>query len=144
MRKHAILDEVTFVNVLTACNCSGLADDGKHLFETINKNYGIVPNPDHYSCMIDLLGKSGCIEEAQSLMMKMPFPPTYNAWMAFLGACRCKIDVKRAEIAACHLFESYPQNHQPYILLANLYTAAGMIEDASCLLSIMQSKFTKT
>ena len=144
MRKLVVPDEVTFLNVLTACNRSGLADDGKHWFEAMSKSYGIVPNPDHYSCMIDLLGKSGCIEEAQSLMMKMPFPPTYNAWMAFLGACRCKIDVKRAEIAACHLFESYPQNHQPYILLANLYTAAGMIEDASCLLSIMQSKFTKT
>ena len=54
MRKYVVPEEVTFVNVLTACNCSGLADDGKHLFETINKNYGIVPNPDHYSCMIDL------------------------------------------------------------------------------------------
>mgnify|MGYP007059630273 FL=1 len=52
--------------------------------------------------------------------MKMSFPPTYNAWMAFLGACRCKIDVKRAKIVACHLFESYPQNHQPYVLLENL------------------------
>ncbi|KAJ0523922.1 putative tetratricopeptide-like helical domain superfamily [Helianthus annuus] len=45
--------------VLTACNHSGLVEEGKRWFKSM-QDFGIVPKIEQYGCMIDLLGRAGC------------------------------------------------------------------------------------
>ncbi|XP_073313594.1 pentatricopeptide repeat-containing protein At3g16610-like [Primulina huaijiensis] len=52
-------DDVTFVALLFACSHSGLVTEGKHLFRVMNEDFKIVPQMDHYFCMVDLLGRAG-------------------------------------------------------------------------------------
>ncbi|MCI67453.1 pentatricopeptide repeat-containing protein, partial [Trifolium medium] len=55
--------------------------------------------------MVDLLGRAGLLEEAESLIEGMPFKPNAIVWSALLGACRIHHDLRLAETAAKKLME---------------------------------------
>lgn len=65
-----------------------MTDRGTEYFYAMNKAYGIAPNSKHYTCVIDLLGGAGRLEEAHNLMKNMPFEPDAATWGALLGASR--------------------------------------------------------
>ena len=65
-------NEITFVALLSACNHSGLTKLGKHYFESMERVYGVTPQLDHYSCMVDLLCRAGSLEKAMALIQSMP------------------------------------------------------------------------
>ncbi|KAF3680867.1 putative protein ASPARTIC PROTEASE IN GUARD CELL 2-like [Capsicum annuum] len=48
-------------------------------------DYGIATNPKHYTCMIDLRGQAGQLDEAQNLIPEMPCEPDVATWGALLG-----------------------------------------------------------
>ncbi|BAT79642.1 hypothetical protein VIGAN_02255700 [Vigna angularis var. angularis] len=59
-RKHHLnvaLDGVTFVGILSSCTHMGLVRDGFLHFQSMVGNYSIVPQIEHYGCMVDLLGR---------------------------------------------------------------------------------------
>lgn len=117
-------DETTMVGVLSACSHAGLVDWGKDYFYSMNQNYGITPNSRHYTCMVDLLGRAGRLDEAQNLMRNMPFEPDAATWGALLGASRIHGNMDLAEKAAKIMFEMEPENAGMYVLLSNLYAAS--------------------
>ncbi|KAK9061526.1 hypothetical protein SSX86_018708 [Deinandra increscens subsp. villosa] len=123
-------DQVTMVGVLSACSHSGLVDRGTHYFDTMNRDYGITTNSKHYTCMIDLLGRAGRLDDAQNLMKNMPFEPDAATWGALLGASRIYGNTELGEKAAEMVFRMEPDNAGMYVLLSNLYAASGRWGDA--------------
>ncbi|GJZ35140.1 pentatricopeptide repeat-containing protein [Tanacetum coccineum] len=103
-------DQVTMVGVLSACSHSGLVDRGTHYFYTMNRDYGIAANSKHYTCMIDLLGRAGRLDDAQILMKSMPFEPDAATWGALLGASRIHGNTELGEKAAEMVFLMKPDN----------------------------------
>ncbi|KAF7836015.1 pentatricopeptide repeat-containing protein [Senna tora] len=81
-------DHVTFTHLLSACSHSGLVEEGKYYFRIMSDVYGVQPRLDHYSCMVDLLGRCGLLSEAHELIKNMPLEPNSGVWGALLGACR--------------------------------------------------------
>ncbi|XP_023754348.1 pentatricopeptide repeat-containing protein At5g44230 isoform X1 [Lactuca sativa] len=134
---------VTFLGVLTACSHGGLVKQGQDLFEVMEKDYNVTPNADHYTCMVDLLGRAGCIDDAYDLINKMPILPHAGVWGALLGACRIHKNPKIAEIAANHLFELEPNAIGNYILLSNTYASAKKWNDVSRIRGLFRSKGLK-
>ncbi|KAK9996591.1 hypothetical protein SO802_021277 [Lithocarpus litseifolius] len=124
-------DDVTMVGVLSACSHTGLLDKGTEYFYSMNCNYGITANSKHYTCMIDLLGRAGRLDEAQNLMRNMPFEPDAATWGALLGASRIHGNTELGEKAAKIIFEMEPDNSGMYVLLSNLYAASGRWGDVS-------------
>ncbi|XP_058193003.1 pentatricopeptide repeat-containing protein At4g02750 [Rhododendron vialii] len=124
-------DDVTMVGVLSACSHTGLVDRGTEYFHSMNQNYGITANSKHYTCMIDLLGRAGRLNDAQNLMNSMPFEPDAATWGALLGASRIHDNTELAEKAAEMIFEMEPENAGMYVLLSNLYAASGRWSDVS-------------
>ncbi|XP_047940851.1 pentatricopeptide repeat-containing protein At4g02750-like [Salvia hispanica] len=122
-------DEVTMVGVLSACSHTGLVDKGKHYFYSMSKDHGIVPNSKHYTCLVDLLGRAGRLDEAQNLMKSMPFEPDGATWGALLGASRIHGNTELGEKAAEMIFALEPWNSGMYVLLSNLYAASGRWQD---------------
>ncbi|XWS26933.1 hypothetical protein CRYUN_Cryun26dG0072600 [Craigia yunnanensis] len=53
-------DDITFIGVLSACNHGGLVEEGRGIFDSMSKVYQIEPKLEHYSCLIDLLGRVDC------------------------------------------------------------------------------------
>uniref|UniRef100_A0A2P2NYA9 DYW domain-containing protein n=1 Tax=Rhizophora mucronata TaxID=61149 RepID=A0A2P2NYA9_RHIMU len=133
-------DFITFIGLLFACSHSGLVEKSRHYFESMVKVYGITPGPEHYACMIDLLGRSGRLVEARDLLNKMAVEPDATVWKAILGACRVHGELELGEKAARNLSELEPMNSVPYIMLSNMYSTAGRWEDAARIRKLMKSR----
>ncbi|CAJ2630767.1 unnamed protein product [Trifolium pratense] len=73
-------DHVTFTHLLSACSHSGLVMEGKYYFKIMFDVYKVQPRSDHYSCMVDLLGRCGLLNEAHELIKNMPFEPNSGVW----------------------------------------------------------------
>ncbi|KAL4387175.1 hypothetical protein GQ457_09G004000 [Hibiscus cannabinus] len=118
-------DQVTFLGLLTACVNSGLVKEGRAFFKEMREIYGCQPNQEHYACMVDLLGRAGHINEARELVNEMPFKPDTRVWGPLLSACKLHSETKLAESAAEKLLTMEPENAGNYVLLSNIYAAAG-------------------
>ena len=57
-------DFISFSCVLSACSQDGLTEQGWHFLNSMYRNHGIEAKMEHYSCMVNLLGRSGKLEEA--------------------------------------------------------------------------------
>jgi len=55
---------------------------------------------EHYTCMVDLLGHAGHLQEVENMVMAMPWKPHVAARMALLGACRIHGNVEMVECVA--------------------------------------------
>lgn len=134
---------VTFTNILCACSHAGLVDEGRTFFYQMERVYGVVPGIKHYACMVDILGRSGNLEEAVELIEKMPISPTPSVWGALLGACTRHGNVALAEKACSHLLDLDPRNHGAYVLLSNIYAKTGKWEAVSGLRKLMRDSGIK-
>uniref|UniRef100_A0A2P2PLI2 Uncharacterized protein MANES_01G162400 n=1 Tax=Rhizophora mucronata TaxID=61149 RepID=A0A2P2PLI2_RHIMU len=116
---------VTFTNLLCACSHTGLVDEGRMFFNQMESVYGVAPGTKHYSCMVDIFGRAGLLEEAVELIENMPMEPSASVWGALLGACRIHGHIELAERACTRLLEVDPSNHGAYVLLSNMYARTG-------------------
>ncbi|KAG6512845.1 hypothetical protein ZIOFF_030979 [Zingiber officinale] len=114
-------DHVTMIGVLSACSHAGLVEEGRVYFRSMTDEYSLIPSNGHYTCMVDLLGRAGHLEEVVKIISEMPMAPDSVLWASLLAACRMHCDVEIGEWAANKLFELDPSNSGPYVLLSNMY-----------------------
>ncbi|KAM6583562.1 hypothetical protein CsatB_010564 [Cannabis sativa] len=136
-------NHVTFIGVLTACSHVGLVEQGQQLFAAMKTHYDVDPSVEHYTCMVDLLGRVGRLEEALEVIKTMPVEPNACVWGALLGACRTHRNPDIAQLAANNLFELEPNTIGNYILLCNIYASAGMWDEVSEVRKLMREKGLK-
>ncbi|KAL3839288.1 hypothetical protein ACJIZ3_023879 [Penstemon smallii] len=117
-------DKAIFVSVLTACSHAGLTQKGLDYFDSMEKKYSLKPSSEHYSCVVDLLGRAGRLADAHKLIESMPMEPDGPVWGALLGACKIHKDVDLAELAFDKVVELEPRNIGYYVLLSNIYSDA--------------------
>ncbi|CAK9226167.1 unnamed protein product [Sphagnum troendelagicum] len=117
---------VTFMGVLNAsCSHAGLVHEGLHYFDSMGSVHGICAMVEHYACMVDLLGRAGHLHKAEDLIKTMPCEPNVGVWNALLGACRIHGDVEMGERVVKRVLELDPADAAGYVLLSNIYAAAG-------------------
>ncbi|KAK4407184.1 Pentatricopeptide repeat-containing protein, chloroplastic [Sesamum angolense] len=78
-------DHIAFLALLYACSHSSLVDAGKRYFNIMQCQYDLEPWPEHYACLVDLLGRANCLEEAFELVKSMKLEPTAAVWCALLA-----------------------------------------------------------
>ncbi|OEL18292.1 Pentatricopeptide repeat-containing protein [Dichanthelium oligosanthes] len=121
---------VTFLGVLGCCAHAGAVEVGQEIFQNMQPEHGVEPAIEHYGCMVDLLGRSGFLEEAHTLIQGIPMKPNAAIWGALLSACRAHAGLGIAEVALKELINLEPWNSGNYVLLANLYADTGRWEEA--------------
>lgn len=89
---------ITFVGVLNACSHGGLVDLGFEIFNSMARDYGIEPQVEHYGCMVDLLGRVGCFEEAYHFIRNMKIQPDHIMLGALLSACQIHGNLELGEV----------------------------------------------
>eukprot|EP01018_Ginkgo_biloba_P002828 Gb_14729 [translate_table: standard] len=136
-------DDITFVGVLSACGHAGLVDEGWHYFQSMSQDHGIASKVEHYACMVDLLARAGHLNEAYSLIKKMPFDHDAAVWGALLGGCRVHNNMGLGKIAAEHLYELEPQSSGHYVVLSNIYAALGRWDDVEKVRKAMKDRGVK-
>jgi pentatricopeptide repeat protein len=136
-------DEITFTGLLSACSHSGLVDMGQHYFGMMVSNFGISPDVEHYSCMVDLLGRRGLLGEAISLIKKMPIKPDVVVWSALLGACRIYGNLAIGKQIMKQLLELGRYDSGLYVLLSNMYSESQRWDDMKNIRKILDENGIK-
>ncbi|KAJ9676331.1 hypothetical protein PVL29_025047 [Vitis rotundifolia] len=139
-RMDAQPDGATFVALISACSHAGMVEKGAKIFEAMSNNHGIVPQLDHYACMVDILGQAGRIYEAKELIDKMPMEPDSMVWCALLGGCRKHGETKFAKLAAVKLKELDPNNSLGYVVMSNIFSTNGRFNEARLIRREMEGK----
>lgn len=65
----------TFDDLLSAFNQGALAEDRFHRLLFVNKISGVMPLAGYFSCLVDVLGKHGQLEEAEKFVYNLPYEP---------------------------------------------------------------------
>ncbi|XP_004295496.1 PREDICTED: pentatricopeptide repeat-containing protein At4g15720 [Fragaria vesca subsp. vesca] len=133
-------NDVTFVGVLHACSHSGLVDEGLQYYESMHENHGISPNAKHHTCIVDMLGRTGRLNEAYKLAKSIQAEPNQEAlvWGTLLSASRLHGRVDIAVDASRRLIDSNQQVSGAYVTLSNAYALSGEWETAQGLRSEMK------
>ncbi|KAK4763985.1 hypothetical protein SAY87_013423 [Trapa incisa] len=135
-------DDVTFLEVLTACSHSGLTREGLCIFHEMRGAHGIEPKLEHYGCLVDLLGRVGRLDQALEIIEGMPMTPNSALWGSLLLACRMHQCSGLAEIAVQKLKELGADDHGTYVLLSNIYADAGLWEECRRVRKLMKDMNT--
>ncbi|CAN1850880.1 Pentatricopeptide repeat-containing protein At2g41080 [Linum perenne] len=116
-------NEVTFLSLLYACSHCGLKQQGMNFFHQMETRFGLKPGVQHYTCMVDLLGRSGRLEEAESMIRSMPVNPDAAIWKTLLSACKLHKNSHTAQRIAEQILQLEPNDAASYVLLANAHAS---------------------
>ncbi|GFP80030.1 pentatricopeptide repeat-containing protein at2g22410 mitochondrial [Phtheirospermum japonicum] len=133
-------DEVTLLGVLSACCHGGLVKEGREIFSRMSSKFKISPKIKHYSCMVDLLGRAGLLNEALELIESMPMEADAVVWGAMFFACRMHKNIELGERAAMKLLELDPSDSGIYVLLASMYVERNMWQKAGEVRKMMRER----
>lgn len=134
---------VTFLCILFACSHGGMVEEGLHFFQLMEIKYGLVPELEHYACVVDLLGRVGRLDDALEFIAHLPIEPNEIIWQTLLAACRVHGNVELGEVAANKIHSIKPEYSAPYVLLSNTYMAKGSLKDGLNVRTVMKDRGVK-
>ncbi|CAO1942118.1 unnamed protein product [Urochloa humidicola] len=119
-------DSVTFTALLAACSHAGLVNEGMGYFNSMSgAAYGVPPRAEHVSCVVDLLGRAGRLEEAEEHVTASAFRDDPVVLGSLLSASRVHGDAGVGGRAAGRLLALGPATTSPYVLLSQLQASGG-------------------
>ncbi|CAN0878753.1 Pentatricopeptide repeat-containing protein At2g41080 [Linum grandiflorum] len=138
-------NEVTFLSLLYACSHCGLKEKGMQFFQEMEERFGMTPSVQHYTCMVDLLGRSGQLKQAEDMIRSMPVKvkPDAAIWKTLLSACKIHKDADMAERIAEEVLKLQPEDAASYVLLANAKASARRWNEVSEVWKEMRRKNVK-
>ncbi|KAL9273789.1 Pentatricopeptide repeat-containing protein [Drosera capensis] len=123
-----------------ACTHAGFLEKGWECFSSMKNVYNISPTLEHYSSMVDLLGRKGRVQEALELIVTMKATPDAGIWGTLLNACKIHKNIEIGEYAAHRLFELEPETAASYVEMANMYASEARWDDVSTVRAMMKGK----
>ncbi|XP_042387378.1 pentatricopeptide repeat-containing protein At4g13650-like isoform X2 [Zingiber officinale] len=136
-------NHVTYIGILAACSHIGLVDQGLDYFRSMKEEHCLLPRPDHYACIVDILGRSGQLVRAKEFIEEMPTAPDAMVWRTLLSACTVHKNLEIGEVAAKHLLELEPDDSASYVLLSNIYAVARKWDCRDEVRQLMKDKGVK-
>ncbi|GMP67597.1 hypothetical protein CsSME_00027530 [Camellia sinensis var. sinensis] len=136
-------NDITFLSLLYACSHCGLKDKGLQFFNLMIEKYGLEPRLEHCTCVVDLLGWSGCLEEAEGFIRTMPVKKDAIIWKTLLSACKIHKNADIAKRVAEEVLRLDPQDSVPYVLLSNIQASAKRWQDVSEVRKVMRDRRVK-
>ncbi|CAN5964105.1 unnamed protein product [Sphagnum jensenii] len=111
-------DVISWNAILGGCAMHGHGNEALKLFEQMCEE-GVKPDDITFVCLL-----SAC-SHAENMIKAMPGKPYVPAWRALLAACKIHGNVEMGERVAKQFLELEPENAVDYVLLSNIYAAAG-------------------
>ncbi|XP_027101620.1 pentatricopeptide repeat-containing protein At2g02750 [Coffea arabica] len=135
-------NSATFNCMLSMCSHTGEVDLGWQIFRSMVVNYGLQPTSEQLYIMIDLLGRSGQLKEAQQLLGGIT-DPSASVLASLLGACEQHADFELGEEIARELSALEPDNPIPFVILSNIYAGLEKWKDVERIRDIMSKRQLK-
>ncbi|KAL4389495.1 hypothetical protein HN51_010388 [Arachis hypogaea] len=116
-------DKATFVSILNACSHSGLVQEGLQFFMSMTSEHGVVPDQEHYACLVNLLHRAGCFNESGNDLQVMDHKPGEHVENSSHDLSR-KLESTKLE-REVHKFpiRLQLQSTAAYLLLSSVYVA---------------------
>lgn len=130
----------TLLGALCACSHSGLLDKGRKIFREMTRKYSVAPKLEHYSCYVDLLARSGNIEEALGVVNSMLYEPNNFVWGALLSGSVLHNRLELAQSISSMLVRVDPENSAGYVMLSNSFAADYQWRNVLKLRGVMREK----
>ncbi|CAM8905953.1 unnamed protein product [Rhodiola kirilowii] len=144
LEKEAIeVNDVTFLSLLYACSHCGLKQQGLKFFNMMIEKYHLKPRVQHYTCVVDLLGRSGCLEEAEARIRSLPVKADSVIWKTLLSACKLHKNEEIAKRAAEEIIGLDPSDSVSYVTLSNIHASAQRWEEVSIVRREMKERYIK-
>ncbi|KAJ1253993.1 hypothetical protein BS78_K136900 [Paspalum vaginatum] len=103
----------TYLLVLNACSNSEAIEEAFLYFDAMSRDHGIEPGVEHYVGLIEVLGKSGHLNEALEFIEKLPFEPNAMVWESVLNLARMNGDIDLEDRAEELLVSLDPSKENP-------------------------------
>jgi pentatricopeptide repeat protein len=132
-------DAITLKVVLGACAHVGMVDEGLRYFYSM-PSLGVVPDVEHYGCIVDLLSRSGLLDEAYNFIEKMPIQPNPVIWGSLLAACRVHHRMELAKKIGQQIIKLAPGDVGAHVLISNLHAEEGQWDDVEQVRGLMGSR----
>ncbi|KAH7281725.1 hypothetical protein KP509_36G060500 [Ceratopteris richardii] len=113
-------DEVSFGCVLKAYSHAGLMNDGLFFLVAMLRDYQFVPTLEHYTSIVDLVGRTGCIGMALRMVNAMPMHPDTTAWHSLLAACQKQGDAEAGRYTFEQIMELDREAIASYVCMYNI------------------------
>lgn len=136
-------NQQAFLGVLIACCHGGLVTQGLEYFQSMKNDYRINPNEKHFTCLVDLLGRTGKLSEAENLILSSGFQDHPVMWRALLSSCKVYNDSIIGKRVAERLMELDPEASGSYVLLHNIYNESGVNTSAEEVRELMRDRGVK-
>ncbi|XP_042405306.1 pentatricopeptide repeat-containing protein At5g42450, mitochondrial-like isoform X1 [Zingiber officinale] len=134
---------ITLLGLLFGCSHAGLVEEGYGCFNSVKSEQPEILTMEHYACVVDLLARSGRFEEAERFLEELPFEPGIGFWKALLGGTHLHPNTEAVESIASRILALNPKDISSYVLLSNLYSAAGNWKRVSMIRREMKEKGMK-
>lgn len=123
-------DRITFLALMSACSHGGLVKEGQYYFDLMVTQYDIKPSIEHYSCLVDLLGRAGRLHEAYNIIRNTPdIQDDIGLLSTLFSACHLHREMELGVEIAGLLVEKDPDDPSTYIVLSNMYASAKKWDD---------------
>ncbi|XP_028804619.1 pentatricopeptide repeat-containing protein At2g02750 [Neltuma alba] len=129
----------TFVSALSACSHTGEVDRGVQIFRMMRNDHGLDPKPEHFGCIVDLLGRCGRLDEARDLVKEL-VEPSSSVYASLLGACRSHLNCNLGKEMAMNLLDLEPENPTPLVILSSIYAGLGRWRDVEVIRGMIKDK----
>ncbi|XVE90091.1 hypothetical protein DITRI_Ditri20bG0049200 [Diplodiscus trichospermus] len=134
-------NRVTFVGVLNACSHGCLVEEGLKFFKKMVNEYQITPDIKHYGCLVDMLGRTGRLEEAEKIALSIRHEMANEVvWRILLGACNFYGNVEMGERVTAKIMEIERGYGGDYVLMSNILAGAGRFGDAQSVRILMDER----
>ncbi|CAK8544825.1 unnamed protein product [Lathyrus sativus] len=137
VNSHIKPNEVTFMNILSACRHAGSVEEGKLYFNSM-RDYGVVPNQEHFASIVDLLSRAGDINGAYKIIKSIQMPVDASIWGALLNGCRIHGRMDVIENIGEELRRISTDDTGYYTLLSNIYAEGGKLYESRKVRSKME------
>ncbi|WCJ43460.1 Pentatricopeptide repeat (PPR) superfamily protein [Euphorbia peplus] len=136
-------NDITFVGVLSACDHCGLVEEGWKWFNVMKYEYHIAPRIEHYSCIVDLYARAGCLQEAINLIEHMPFEADASMWSSVMRGCVAHGNKVLGERVAQRIIDLDPDSSVAYVQLSGIFATSGEWENSAVVRELMREKWVK-
>ncbi|XP_043690786.1 pentatricopeptide repeat-containing protein At5g59600-like [Telopea speciosissima] len=133
-------NQVTFTCLLSACGHGGLVEKGLEIFRSMKEKYSTEFSNEHYACIVDLLCRSGRLEEAYDLVKEIPMEINDSIAGAFLNGCRIHGRSDLAKQMAEMIVAMELKRPGGFVTLSNIYAADGEWEGVETVRRLMKEK----
>ncbi|KAK6160008.1 hypothetical protein DH2020_003389 [Rehmannia glutinosa] len=127
---------VTLSCLLSVCSHTGQVDKGFQIFRLMTIGYGLNPTSKHMNILIDLLSRSGRLDEAFELL-QATHETSATVFASMLGSSKHYSDSKLGEEMAWRLLELEPENPIPFVVLSNIYAGQERWKDVHKIRKLM-------